>query len=84
MLELLWLIPALPFAGFIALVMAGQRLPRQGVALIGAGSVGLSAVLAMLCQHIFYQFASCRTCFFTDPLDMDGGGGTEDRDLLVP
>ncbi len=48
MLELLWLIPALPFAGFCALVMAGPRLPRQGVAFIGAGSVGLSAVMAIL------------------------------------
>jgi len=48
MLELLWLIPALPFAGFIALVIAGQRIPRQGVALVGAGSVGVSAVLAAL------------------------------------
>jgi NADH-quinone oxidoreductase subunit L len=53
MLELLWLIPALPFAGFIALVMAGQRISRKGVALIGAGSVGLSAVLAALAAFSF-------------------------------
>jgi len=48
MLDLLWLIPALPFAGSIALIMSGQRISRQGIALVGAGSVGLSAVLAAL------------------------------------
>jgi len=47
MLELLWLVPALPFAGFLALALVGSRLPRAMVALIGAGSVGLSAVVAM-------------------------------------
>ena len=82
MLELLWLIPALPFAGFCALVMAGQRLPRQGVAFIGAGSVGVSAVLAMLVSISFISFASCRPRFFPDPLDMDGGVGPEGRHLL--
>ncbi len=28
MLDLLWLIPALPFAGFLLLILAGSRLPR--------------------------------------------------------
>lgn len=53
MLELLWLIPALPFAGFCGLVLAGPRLPKQGVAVIGAGSVGVSAVMAMLLSISF-------------------------------
>ena len=51
--ELLWLIPALPFAGFFSLVMAGRSLPKQGIAFIGAGSVGVSAVLAMLISISF-------------------------------
>jgi NADH-quinone oxidoreductase subunit L len=48
MLELLWLIPALPFAGFVMLALTGKRLPRRAVAVVGAGSVGLSAVAMVL------------------------------------
>jgi NADH-quinone oxidoreductase subunit L len=48
MLELLGLIPALPFAGFIVLVLAGKRLPRPAAAAVGTGSVGLSAAAMVL------------------------------------
>ena len=48
MLALLWLIPALPAAGFVLLVLLGRRLGRAGTAWIGAGSVGLSALVALL------------------------------------
>ncbi|MBD3225759.1 MAG: NADH-quinone oxidoreductase subunit L [Caldithrix sp.] len=47
MLELLWLIPALPFAGFLILALFGSRLSRQSAAVIGVGSVGLSAILTL-------------------------------------
>ena len=47
MAELLWLIPALPFAGFLALALLGSRMPRPLVATIGAGTVGLSALAAI-------------------------------------
>jgi NADH-quinone oxidoreductase subunit L len=46
MSTLVWLIPALPFAGFLILVAAGSRLSRRSVSSIGIGSVGLSAALA--------------------------------------
>ncbi len=52
MFELLWLIPALPFAGFLFLVLAGG-LPRSAVAAIGCASVGLSASIALLICHQF-------------------------------
>ena len=48
MLGHLWLIPTLPFVGFLVLALVGARLPRRAVAAIGAGSVGLSAVVALL------------------------------------
>lgn len=48
MKELLWLIPALPFAGALTLVLAGTRLPRAVAGGIGAGSVGLSALVTIL------------------------------------
>jgi NADH-quinone oxidoreductase subunit L len=48
MLELVWLIPLLPFVGFLVLAIAGSRLSQPQVALIGVGSVGLAALLAIL------------------------------------
>src|SRR5260221_3785743 len=48
MKELLWLIPALPFAGALILILAGTRLSRMGVSIIGAGSVGLAALITIL------------------------------------
>ena len=48
MLELLGLIPALPLAGFVVLALAGRRLSRPAVAVFGAGSVGLSALVMVV------------------------------------
>jgi len=48
MLDFLWLVVALPFLGFLTLVIAGSKLPRQAVAVIGAGSIGLSALLTII------------------------------------
>ncbi len=45
-MELLWLVPALPLAGFMALALAGRTLSRPAVAAVGAGSVGLALVAA--------------------------------------
>jgi NADH-quinone oxidoreductase subunit L len=53
MLQVLWLIPALPLAGFISLVLVGPRISRAGVALIGVGAVGLSALVAVLVAATF-------------------------------
>jgi NADH-quinone oxidoreductase subunit L len=48
MLSLLWLIPALPAAGFVLLMLLNRRLGRTGTAVIGAGSAGLAALVAAL------------------------------------
>jgi NADH-quinone oxidoreductase subunit L len=45
---LLWLVPTLPLAGFAILALSTGRLSPRLVALVGAGSVGLSALLAGL------------------------------------
>jgi NADH-quinone oxidoreductase subunit L len=42
----LWLVPALPLAGFLLLALMGGRLGRHGVAWVGCASVGLAAVAA--------------------------------------
>lgn len=49
----LWLIAALPLAGFLILVLTEGRLPRSVVAWVGAGSVGLAAVLT---GYVAWQF----------------------------
>jgi NADH-quinone oxidoreductase subunit L len=49
MLALLWLIPALPLFGFLILtLLSGSLVSRRTIALIGVGSVGLSAVVTLL------------------------------------
>jgi NADH-quinone oxidoreductase subunit L len=53
MLQLLWLVPALPFASFLGLVLIGSRLSRPQVALIGVGSVGLSALVGIIVTFSF-------------------------------
>ncbi len=48
MLQFLWLIPALPFAGFLVLAVFGGRMPRNSAAFVGVGSVLLSAIIAAI------------------------------------
>ncbi len=44
---ILWIMPAAPFAGFLLLALAGSHLPRKWIAAVGAGSVGLSMLVAL-------------------------------------
>ncbi len=53
MLEWLWIIPALPFAGSLLLALAGARMARRVIAFIGAGAVGLAAVITGLVAVAF-------------------------------
>jgi len=53
MLELLWLVPSLPFAGFLILALSGHRLPAKSAAFIGVISVGLSAAVAFIVSYSF-------------------------------
>lgn len=48
MRELLWLIPALPLAGALILILSRGNLPRAVAGAVGAGSVGLAAVLSIV------------------------------------
>ena len=48
MADLLWLVPALPAAGFLVLVLLGSRLGPATVAAVGTGSIAASAVVAVL------------------------------------
>lgn len=48
MITLLWLIPALPLASALVLVLFGSRLSRRAAAAVGVGSIGLSALVTIL------------------------------------
>ncbi len=48
MLAYLWLIPALPLAGFLILALSGPGISKRSVAWIGSGSVGISALLTII------------------------------------
>lgn len=48
MKDLLWTIPALPFLGALVLIIFGTKLSRLLVSIVGAGSVGLSALVTIL------------------------------------
>jgi NADH-quinone oxidoreductase subunit L len=48
MLNLLWLVPALPFLSFLVLAIFGRRLPLRAVSVLGAGSVGVSALITLI------------------------------------
>ena len=60
MIHLLWMVPALPLAGFLILALAGVRLSRRAVAVVGTGSVGLSAAAALLTTIGFMTAAPLR------------------------
>jgi NADH-quinone oxidoreductase subunit L len=49
MLDLLWLIPALPMAGFLFNLAFGARLPRRAVGFIACAVVGAAFVVALGC-----------------------------------
>ena len=55
MISLSWLIPALPFASAVLLVLFGSRFSRKAVAAVGVGSIGLSALIAILVAVSFFS-----------------------------
>ena len=57
MIDLLWLIPAAPLVGFIILIAGGSRLSRATAGVLGVGSVGISAIVAILVGIDFLRVA---------------------------
>lgn len=55
MQQYLYLIPALPLLGFLILSIAGRYLSRNFIAGIGAGSISLAAILALITSAGFIQ-----------------------------
>ena len=55
-MDLLWLIPLCPLIGCVVLLLTEGRLPRWPVGIIGAGSVGVSALLTLVVGLGFSEF----------------------------
>lgn len=64
-MELLWLIPVLPYLGALLLILVGSMLSRKQVPLIGAGSIGLSALITLF---VGYDFLSSHQPYFEQTL----------------
>jgi NADH-quinone oxidoreductase subunit L len=55
MISLLWLIPALPLASALVLVLFGSRFSRRATAVVGVGSIGFSALITILVAVSFFS-----------------------------
>ena len=64
-MDSLWLVPALPLAGFLVLFVTQGKLPDRVVAFVGAGSVGLAALVAL---GVVWQFVQSGEASFALPL----------------
>jgi NADH-quinone oxidoreductase subunit L len=53
MLNLVWLVPILPFAGYVILALFGRHISPKAVALIGIGFTALSAIITLLIAFSF-------------------------------
>ena len=63
MINLLWLIPALPLIGFLVLALCGGRLSRYQIGWVGCGSVGAAAVTTALVAAGFFRFFPYRESY---------------------
>jgi len=53
--SVLWLVPFLPMAGFLFLALFGTKIPRKMVPVIGAGTIGLAALITLIIGIDFLQ-----------------------------
>jgi NADH-quinone oxidoreductase subunit L len=53
MSTLIALIPAIPFMSFLILALSGNKLSRKAAGYIGAGSIGIIAILTLIAGFIF-------------------------------
>src|SRR5436305_5926136 len=53
MLQLLWLVPAVPFAGALVLAVLGPRMRSKALSAVGVGSIAVSAVISLLIAVAF-------------------------------
>ena len=54
-LNLIWLVPLLPLFGALVIGIAGRGMPRNAIAALGSGTVGLAFLVSL---GAFLQFTS--------------------------
>ena len=63
MLELLWLVPAIPFAGALVLAVLGARMSHKSVTTVGVGSVAASASISIVIAAAFLSVPPARGAY---------------------
>ena len=63
MLELLWLVPAIPFAGALVLAVLGARMSHKSVTTVGVGSVVASASISIVIAAAFLSVPPARGAY---------------------
>ena len=58
MMQNIWLIPLLPFLSSVLLILTAGKMPRRIVAFMGAGSVGLAALIVLSVGMGYMQSAT--------------------------
>lgn len=56
--NVLWLVPFLPMTGFLFLALWGRKIPQNLVPVIGAGTVGISALITLFIGFNFISTAA--------------------------
>ncbi len=72
MLQLLWLIPAFPFAGALILALFGRAVSRRMVAIVGVGSIAVSAAISLAIVPSFLAAGTPYTQVLWIWLNVDG------------
>ncbi len=52
-MQLLWLVPAIPFAGALVLLLFGRAMQRKAVAVLGVGTIAASALISLAIAALF-------------------------------
>jgi len=60
MLDILWLVPVIPFIGFLILTLTFGKLPQRLAGIVGAGSIGLSFLVALLAVQVSFPLILIR------------------------
>ena len=55
MMQNIWLIPLIPFISSIILILTAGKLPRKLIAIMGAGSIGVAALIVLSVGMTYMQ-----------------------------
>jgi NADH-quinone oxidoreductase subunit L len=68
MIDLLWLVPTIPVIGFLILTLTQGKLPEVPAGIVGAGSIGLSFLVALLVGLDFMSMAEAGATSYSQTL----------------